>query len=1041
MDGDLPRKAILPLPPSVRAQIQSSITITTLNDVIVELLKNSLDSGATNIKVKIDRSKGGCEVQDNGSGIPSAEFAESGGLGNPFHTSKYGAGATFHGFRGHFLASLSALSLLSIASRHTHGGAEGALLVHRSKAVRRQIIDIESSDSLFRSPGTIVSVYDLFGNLPVRIKNRILNSESKEVHAKEFHDLRQRTLALLLAWPKQVRVGVAEKVSGLKVVFQRPQEIKGCEHRSSTRRDSFDIENITTLFRHAYSLETSESRSWIRLSARTSRLYAHAAICLEPAPTKQMQFISIGISPLDRQGQHSVLYEELNKVFCHSAFGMSTAELVCDRSAIARCNGDSPGDSQPFNEGRRLQEQVRGPERHAKFYIRVDRIPDVFHSSIKSEIDQNDRIVEDILDMLKSMVWQFLEQHGFGPQKPRRRRSGNKRNGQGVLTPGQDLSYVSEGRCLTGTKSQTVHPQFMSCTLPPRRAFADCTRSKSSSRECLKEVGGHLPSHFRDNIERQNNRQHQHHFTDGRENSNHEGNTCSDYGSIRMQRSQLMKDTIEHVIDSSSDSGHTKGTARGDNADSVENCLEPHEGSQTDQLVSWRDPSSGKILRVNARTGLVVSDQSSSIQPCDQRISQPRLGSLASRTKPQARPQGPHDSRKGGNSWLVRILEEWNNPIFRSAEKEIFSVSYDANEEPGFGPRDHNALVGVLDPKIISCRLSRTALANAEVIGQVDDKFILINLAGDNTSASSASKAGRMLVLVDQHAADERCRIERLLEELCDLSKSEPMGIEKPMGFEISQEEARLCEHYKSFFLSWNIRYAVKQKVDSRVKRSSSLPTSSSSTNYLSNDKALLVIESLPSVIAERCRLEPRILIDLLRTEIWARTDNDKPNSSASVDDYTSLTSPLSSQSTTPSSWPSRLPTIPRPLLDILNSRACRSSIMFNDKLSRPECLSLIQKLSQCKFPFICAHGRKSCVPLVGIDDTGDGKRLCAEEYIQSFDRSSNGRRRQEEQDKAKEGGFNTGLKAEGEGGEKGNPEAMNFLKDFERWEKELIDQ
>lgn len=73
--------SIIPLPAVVVAQIRSSITITSLNDVVLELLKNSLDASTRKVEITIDYSRGGCVVEDDGVGIPPAEFVEDGGLG------------------------------------------------------------------------------------------------------------------------------------------------------------------------------------------------------------------------------------------------------------------------------------------------------------------------------------------------------------------------------------------------------------------------------------------------------------------------------------------------------------------------------------------------------------------------------------------------------------------------------------------------------------------------------------------------------------------------------------------------------------------------------------------------------------------------------------------------------------------------------------------------------------------------------------------------------------------------------------------------
>lgn len=75
---------ILPLPPEVAAQIRSSIAITTLQDVVVQLLCNSIDAHSTRVDVKVDSSRGSCVVEDNGLGIAAIEFAPEGSLGKPF---------------------------------------------------------------------------------------------------------------------------------------------------------------------------------------------------------------------------------------------------------------------------------------------------------------------------------------------------------------------------------------------------------------------------------------------------------------------------------------------------------------------------------------------------------------------------------------------------------------------------------------------------------------------------------------------------------------------------------------------------------------------------------------------------------------------------------------------------------------------------------------------------------------------------------------------------------------------------------------------
>ena len=73
-------RSILPLPADAAKQISSSVAITSLDDVITGLAKNSLDAGARKIDVEVDYHRGACAVEDDGQGIPASEFLDGGGL-------------------------------------------------------------------------------------------------------------------------------------------------------------------------------------------------------------------------------------------------------------------------------------------------------------------------------------------------------------------------------------------------------------------------------------------------------------------------------------------------------------------------------------------------------------------------------------------------------------------------------------------------------------------------------------------------------------------------------------------------------------------------------------------------------------------------------------------------------------------------------------------------------------------------------------------------------------------------------------------------
>ena len=73
--------SIKQLPAGVVAQIKSSIAITSLNSVVLGLVRNSLDAQSSRINISVDYRRGNCSVEDDGLGIAPAEFHEAGGLG------------------------------------------------------------------------------------------------------------------------------------------------------------------------------------------------------------------------------------------------------------------------------------------------------------------------------------------------------------------------------------------------------------------------------------------------------------------------------------------------------------------------------------------------------------------------------------------------------------------------------------------------------------------------------------------------------------------------------------------------------------------------------------------------------------------------------------------------------------------------------------------------------------------------------------------------------------------------------------------------
>ncbi|CAM1511107.1 Fc.00g086200.m01.CDS01 [Cosmosporella sp. VM-42] len=146
-------------------QIQSGQVIIDLCSVVKELVENSIDAGATSIDVRF-RNQGLdlIEIQDNGSGISPANYTA---LALKHHTSKLSsysdiASLQTFGFRGEALASLCALSILSVTTCLSVDVPKGSKLTFEPSG------NLRGTTVVAAQKGTTVSVENLFHNLPVR---------------------------------------------------------------------------------------------------------------------------------------------------------------------------------------------------------------------------------------------------------------------------------------------------------------------------------------------------------------------------------------------------------------------------------------------------------------------------------------------------------------------------------------------------------------------------------------------------------------------------------------------------------------------------------------------------------------------------------------------------------------------------------------------------------------------------------------------------------------------------------------------------------
>ncbi|CAK5275342.1 unnamed protein product [Mycena citricolor] len=320
-----------------------------------------------------------------------------------------------------------------------------------------------------------------------------------------------------------------------------------------------------------------------------------------------------------------------------------------------------------------------------------------------------------------------------------------------------------------------------------------------------------------------------------------------------------------------------------------------YTGEEEKELL-WTDPKTGEVFVVDSRTG----NSYKRAEPPPVEGSAPQKRTLSKSTpRPENMP-----------NWIKTALEV--NNIYAVPEEKIPS------KEP------------TVDGPSSSGRFDKADISNAVVIEQVDRKFI-------------ACLFNRVLVLVDQHAADERIRVERFLKELCEgyVSGKRPPVREVENSVPVlltSHEERQLRQPQLLETLAhWGFAFDDPHP-----------------DNACGNYRQVFV-RQVPEVLADKL-LMPDEMRDFLKSFLGKAAED---MLSTTERDPTSEGEIL---------WLHGLRQCPKHLLELANSKACRGAIMFNDSLTRAQCDKLLAKLSKTIFPFQCAHGRPSMVPLIELE-------------------------------------------------------------------------
>lgn len=809
-------------------------------------------------------------------------------------TSKYPPRPDCHGRRGEFLASLAALSLLSIASHHRDYRSHNSLTIHNSRVVARNIPAPPDQRVLAFASGTRVVVRDLFGSMPVRVKQRAAALE-RSGSSRDFDQLVFSLVALLLPWPREVSVTVQDTCARRTVSLRAPGTVDSSRSYQATAPDI--VSRTAMLLAQASLAEPEDLKALVPIGATASGITVRGCVSLRPAATRRVQFIAVGVQPLLNDHHSNVLYEEVNRVFDDSSFGVIEEASLDDDGLPVKTDGFT---------GRELKPK-RGVDRWPIFFLQILVEPGTGSTDVDDLLDDRCQNLAVITDLLQIMVYEFLKKHHFRPKSVRALedmkrpksespapRSQKRAVSTSVPSGGQTSATVRPSLAGRESRKQTSQQQIDPSTLEsekrPASPFSSWSRVKPRVPDQLTaktpassdDPAGLLPSKPGTGAA-----------------------PAPAVPEITPTADKLLFDNSGNLLRKPLDDEDTASPTPSTPAPPSQpaDAQSAADDGNARETVVWVDPSTKIKSLVDPRTGFAVRSRTNN-------ESRRSLSSRRERSKDAPRLSMWKPSQSNHNKNAIFQPTEPPIPQIVQASEALWHGDTgncrDGGDTRGANLEPSNRNVSVP----LERRISRAALRNAEILGQVDQKFILAKVAADLPAAppSSGPEADHLLIMIDQHAADERCRAENLLAAYFapnpgrgDQLVAQTQSLDRPLRLDLSRQDGDLLVQFERYFAHWGIIYEVLHHQEA--------------TPQEGGGRVTVQVQALPPSILERCRLEPRLLVDLLRKEIWKlhgtsgrRGGGPRPLGAGAARD-----------------WVARFHDCPEGILDLINSRACRS--------------------------------------------------------------------------------------------------------------------
>lgn len=796
--------------------------------------------------------------------------------------------------------------------------------------------------------------------MPVRVKQRAMTAE-KGQYSKDWDRLRYTLASLALPWPSPVTISAHDSSRQQSIVIR--SNGNPLQDASDRGRRSQLVSRISRVLNTAGLSEEVSPASWVALKASASGIQITGAVCLVPVATKRMQFISIGVQPLLIEHNSNILYDEINKVFSNSSFGEQE-----DFIDLGEAEQDRRAKDRRFKTDGYTSRELRGKRgvnRWPMFYLMirlgnsVDPVQD-----IEGFLNGGQRDLETTIDIIRAVVTEFLMRHHFRPTRvkppqsdltssplPEKVKVSPKKNDKDRVVPSSRTGQATDDGVEFGSQPTIGDLATTRLRLHTVHNRSDPIFSGFTGFKSGRPVAKQPKTTDLKNAEARPGLQ------PGRSTTSDSLNQRTDPPLFDPSGSLLRPPFLDtESVD------NTSSNDRPSSYQPQQHSTRPAAADE-DDYIFWTNPTTKQKSTVDSRTGFIIPSG-------EQSEKHNALGTKALRIPTTRSMQlQQSDRNEQADTWVAELLSHWRNPVFEAPEAPIPaasissgfpSSSIDATSKSiqGCQCKNDSSLASLAS---VEGRVSKEALREARVISQVDQKFIFAKVPLQHKSSHGTihnETAPSLLVMVDQHAADERCRVEALMEDYFDTETPGPSKgpvarnelLDQALQFEITAQERTLFERYAPLGKHWGIIYEIS-------------PSSTAESRGRSQHLPSLKVTRLPPTIIERCRLEPRLLIDLLRKEIWYYAEQGNSWSVQSFLQGSQQNDALGQDL----HWLARFHRCPQGVLEMINSRACRSAIMFNDQLSLDDCKSLLGRLADCALPFQCAHGRPSMVPLIDM--------------------------------------------------------------------------